>query len=90
MQKRQLSKQRKQQKKNQEKTDALIKAIETHNLDVTRGKKMYKFIDSYDPNKSTKKLASDFIKYIAQRDLELKLLKSDLKSKTKQHLFQRL
>ena len=53
-------------KKNQEKTDALIKAIETHNLDVTRGKKMYSFIDSYDPSKSTKKLASDFIKYIIQ------------------------
>ena len=53
-------------KKNQEKTDALIKAIETHNLDVTRGKKMYRFIDSYDPSKSTKKLASDFIKYIIQ------------------------
>ena len=53
-------------KKNQEKTDALNKAIETHNLDVTRGKKMSKFIDSYDPSKSTKRLASDFIKYIAQ------------------------
>ena len=53
-------------KKNQEKTDALNKAIKTHNLDVTRGKKMSKFINSYDPSKSTKKLASDFIKYIAQ------------------------
>ncbi len=53
-------------KKNQEKTDALNKAIETHNLDITRGKKMSKFIDNYDPSKSTKRLATDFIKYIAQ------------------------
>ena len=53
-------------KKNEEKTDALNKAIETHNLYVTRGKKMSKFIDNYDPSKSTKRLGTDFIKYIAQ------------------------
>ena len=53
-------------KKNEEKTDALNKAIETHNLDVTRGKKMSKFIERYDPSKSTKKLTTDFIKYISQ------------------------
>ena len=53
-------------KKNLEKTAALNKAIETHNLDVTRGIKMGKFIDAYDPSHSTKKLATDFIKYVAQ------------------------
>ena len=62
-------------KKNQEKTDALNKAIETHNLDVTRGKKMSKFIDSYDPSKSTKRLASDFIKYIAQERSKIQAAK---------------
>ena len=53
-------------KKHIEKTEALNKAIETHNLDVTRGIKMGKFIDAYNPSHSTKKLATDFIKYVAQ------------------------
>ena len=53
-------------KKNIEKTESLNRAIETHNLDVTRGIKMSKFIDSYDPSKGTKKLTTDFIKYVAQ------------------------
>ena len=62
-------------KKNEEKTDALNKAIETHNLDVTRGKKMSKFIDNYDPSKSTKRLATDFIKYIAQERFRVEAAK---------------
>ena len=62
-------------KKIQEKTDALNKAIETHNLDVTRGKKMSKFLNSYDPSKSTKRLASDFIKYIAQERFRIEAAK---------------
>jgi len=62
-------------KKNQEKTDALNKAIETHNLDVTRGKKMSKFIDSYDQSKSTKILMSEFIKYIAKERARIEAAK---------------
>lgn len=59
-------------KKNAEKTDALNKAIEDHNIDVTRGRKMTKFIDSYDPSSSPKKLKEDFIRYLAIEKARLK------------------
>jgi DNA mismatch repair protein MutS2 len=69
-------------KKNIEKTESLNRAIETHNLDVTRGIKMSKFIDSYDPSSSPKKLTNDFIKYIAQERARLE--KASKKPATKQ------
>lgn len=68
-------------KKNLEKTDALNRAIENHNLDVTRGKKMSKFIDSYDPSKGTKKLTTDFIKYLAQERARIETEKKRPKKK---------
>ena len=50
---------------------------------------MGKFIDAYNPSHSTKKLATDFIKYVAQERARIEAKKKrQLRSKQKQRPFQ--
>ncbi|MAO46022.1 MAG: DNA mismatch repair protein MutS [Crocinitomicaceae bacterium] len=72
---------KKASKKSEEKTESLNKAIETHNEDVIRGRKMGKFLDNYDPSKSNKKLTAEIIKYLALEKSRQEALKKKPRKK---------